>query len=588
MQCCFRSRFFLAASLLLCVTPNVDAQLPSFIPTEESKHGAQVSYLGQLASENKIVLDANNGFFDAGFRAAGLHAAPEHEKQLIAAHFTHLVAPTATSDTTARWHLWINQPGDVIATLTMHVPVAEAGAKWKLRCGDQEHTFVAAATDDQQPRAVSFPFKIEASGKHTVQLSRISNQPTPNTQIQSIRLTGSAIDHSSILRARWRPAAIHTQYFASTCPETQMWVFESQNLSHVSSYSPMTTRFGYFGASFNAAGMAAGGVNFSMWAASRKSESAPPLQSMPHLLATGHPQAEFGGFGHEGSGVKIRNWEPFAHHPKSVIQALRVESENGIDTYSGYLFDDRTNHWVLYAVGRRPQKTNTAAHTVLRPASFCEIPGPPATQRSGDQQRTIRRRGWFYGDDKLWHVVDRQTSSTKKNAGPTNKFIAVDDDWFVMGTGGMEMIQATKEVRRRTSATVRPVYMQPKLTAELFQLPVQIGDSLAIATNASAKVTYQIPNAGANAEAVLHYGPVDCLTFVKRTLHGTEQQGVSREMLSAKRTWESSTKPVRISNGQNKFHLTDLEPNRQYYYRLLVTNEAGKCWAFQSGTFRTP
>jgi len=78
------------------------------------------------------------------------------------------------------------------------------------------------------------------------------------------------------------------------------------------------------------------------------------------------------------------------------------------------------------------------------------------------------------------------------------------------------------------------------------------------------------------------------LTFVKRTLHGTEQQGVSREMLSAKRTWESSTKPVRISNGQNKFHLTDLEPNRQYYYRLLVTNEAGKCWAFQSGTFRTP
>ena len=71
---------------------------------------------------------------------------------------------------------------------------------------------------------------------------------------------------------------------------------------------------------------------------------------MPHLLATGNPTAEFSGFGHEGSGVKLRGWEPFAHHPKSVIQALRMEISPEFETYYGYFYDDRTDRWKLYTV----------------------------------------------------------------------------------------------------------------------------------------------------------------------------------------------------------------------------------------------
>lgn len=581
-------RCFITAIFLFCTTPHISAQTPRLIPTQESKHGSKISYLGQVASENTIVLDANNGFFDAGIRAAGQYAVPEQDKELISAHFTHLTMPAAKSNAVARWYLWARQPGDVLLKITISVPPEEAGAEWKLRLGSQEKIFVAAASDHDTPAPKLFQFKIGTSGKQMVSLSRISKRPTPQTRIHNISLTGPAITNSSVLRARWRPAAIHTQYFSSDCPATTMWVFESQNLSDVTSYSPMTTKFGYFGATFGADGMAAGGVNFSMWAASRNSKSAPPLQTMPHLLATGHPQAIFGGFGHEGSGVKIRNWEPFAHHPKSVIQALRVESKDGTDTYSGYLFDERTNHWILYAVGRRPQKSKAAAGpTVLRPASFCEVPGPPATQRSGDQQRTMRRRGWFYGEDKLWHVVDRQTSSTKKDAGPKNKFIGVEDDWFIMGTGGMEMLEATGEVRIRTTTKKLPTYLQPKLAAELFQLPAQISDSSATATNTSARVTYRIPDAGTNATAILHYGPRDCLSFVSRTLHGTEKKGVSRQLLSTDRTWASATKSTSIRSGKSDFDLTDLNPNTDYHYRLLVKNDAGKCWAFESGTFRT-
>ncbi len=87
----------------------------------------------------------------------------------------------------------------------------------------------------------------------------------------------------------------------------------------------MTTRFGYFAGLFNGERKASGGINFSMWAASAHSEKAPALSDMPHLIATGNSLAEFSGFGHEGSGVKIRNWSPLAHQPDSIIQALRVE-----------------------------------------------------------------------------------------------------------------------------------------------------------------------------------------------------------------------------------------------------------------------
>ena len=71
----------------------------------------------------------------------------------------------------------------------------------------------------------------------------------------------------------------------------------------------------------------------------------PPVFAMPHLLATGNPAAEFSGFGHEGSGVKIRNWEPYWRNPKSVIQALRVETKDGFDTFYGYLFDEEKKSW---------------------------------------------------------------------------------------------------------------------------------------------------------------------------------------------------------------------------------------------------
>jgi hypothetical protein len=311
---------------------------------------------------------------------------------------------------------------------------------------------------------------------------------------------------------------------------------------------------------------------------------------MPHLLATGNPKADFGGFGHEGSGVKIRNWEPYRHHPRSVIQALRVETSDGMDTYSGYLFDERINRWVLYAIGRRPQKRRDGGldtPTVLRPASFCEVPGPPSVQRSGDQVRIMRRRGWFYGQDRQWHVVDRQTMS-KKGVQPINRLIGAKDGWLVMGTGGMEMLAGPREVRLKKQPTELPVYLQPEIATQMFERPVEFGSSSASSlTKRSAIVEYELSKAGTNPKAILYYGVRDCLTFVKRKLHGTEKKGVSSEMLSSDRTWSSSTEAAPVHAGKNQFALDGLKADTAYFYRLFVANDEGKSWDFKSGSFHT-
>ena len=565
----------------------------NILTTKKSLHGSRVSYLVELAKGGKLILDANNGFFDKqSFRAEGKHAVPQSDEDLISSHFTHLVASSRESAGEARWHIWCPNTGPIHVELYFNVPGEEAGKKWQLEFGDQQSVVRANTSGAGLPQKSRVEFSIKVPGKHTLSLRSIDHGST-NTEIHSIYLTGNSIETASLLRARWRPAAIHTQYHSSTCPTTTMWVFESQSDADVPSYSPMTTRFGYYGASFAADRRAAGNMNFSMWAAGRKAKSAPPLDQMPHLLATGNPEAEFSGFGHEGSGVKIRNWEPLSHHPRSIIQALRVETADGYDTYSGYFFDERVDRWVLYAIGRKPVETRRGQRrgnepTTLRPASFCEIPGPPAAERTGDRLRQIRRRGWFYGNDKRWHSVDRQTTKVRPSDPPTNKFIKAADGWFMMATGGMEMFEGTTEVHLEQPSQDFPAYLGPKYTAQLFELPVEFGPSRATQVSRNdAVINYELKQSGPNAKATLCYGPADCLTFIQRELHGTERKGVSRSILSKDRVWASATEPQAVRNGKNEFRLKNLKPWTMYYYRLYVINKAGKSWDFKSGTFTT-
>ena len=304
---------------------------------------------------------------------------------------------------------------------------------------------------------------------------------------------------------------------------------------------------------------------------------------MPHLLAAGSPEAEFSGFGHEGSGVKLRGWTPMPDQPDVVVQALRVENDGSYHTYYGYFWDHPSKHWKLYAVGR---KWATKPMNHLKPGSFCEVPGPPQSQRTGDQIREVQRHGWFMGPDSQWHPMDQFVCKSKDVIN--KRWYTTPDGAFAMATGGMRYYRFTNPAPGKYVGPP-PDFLGKTATNQLFELPAEFAEPT-VKSSTSKTVTLDIAmkEAGKNARGVLYFGETDCLTFAKRKLHGTERSSaVSQSTQDSKRSWQHSVEVKSVNTGGNLITLKNLTPGRTYFYRMLVINDHGKLWDFASHQFRT-
>ncbi|MEN8783490.1 MAG: fibronectin type III domain-containing protein [Akkermansiaceae bacterium] len=563
----------------------IAATLPLFGGPPQKLPGAEEGMFHQVqrGEDGKLVLNATNGFFDKGrVRATGQRAGDDDWKEFIKVSFSELEFLPGKESASAKWYLWSESEGKVTLRIAPGKGFGEMskGESWSVGVRGLEREFYRQFDGRVGEQAITIPL---VKGRQVVVIER-EGKEVKATGIKSLTLSGDHVKDLALLRARWRPAAIHTRYHAKGCPEPVAWIFESRSSSRGSSYSPMTTNFGYFGAIFGADQRAAGGVNFSMWALSQKGAKGklPPLEQMPHLLATGNPEAEFSGFGHEGSGVKIRNWTPYAHQPKSVIQALRVEENGMYHTYYGYLFDDVKQQWVLYATGNKVPRKNTRA--TVRASSFCEVPGPPQVERTGDIERVLDRRGWFVDEAGKIFQADRMTTKAKfQNHGIETSA----DHWFRMTTGGVAFRETPGEVTLNHRHEI-PVYLQPEVLKGIYRLPAEIvGSQLIEAAPESATVSYEIEEPGTKARGMVWYGQVNAMTFTPRKLHGTERGRVSEDLFAKDRLWAASSKAQELAKGENRFHLKNLKPGTKYFYRLLVKNEEGKCWAEKSGSFTT-
>ena len=572
-QVCLVLLLIVQASRIVC------GQTPEYFRAGDGREGAATGYFAQPADGGKLVLDANNGFFDPGdFVAVGQRDAASWDREFIGKHFDALQVGAA--DASARWHVWIAEPGTLLLETHFAITDEDAGSVWEMRIGEQRQSFVAGTGQ-------RLTFQIEVAGKVTVSLRKSDSKRTPKARLLSVTLSGPAIKKAKLLRVRWRPSAVHAAFQASTCDEATIWVFETKSLNPASSYSPLTTPFGYFGTTFGE-GRNPRGFNFSMWAAKASDQNAPPLNTMPHLIATGNPNADFSGFGHEGSGVKLRGWDCLNWNPGSVVQALRIDPNGGNPIYYGYFFDEPNERWVLYAAGIKPRNRRAGLSGFDSVGSFCEVPGPPQVQRTGDVERTIARRGWLYGTDQQWHRVD--TISTRDKQTSSARSVAVGDDgWLLSHAGGIELVDVPQQAKlRRTETQATPKYLEAETVDQLFELPVEFGEhEVGEITSHSGEVRYHLERLGEDAMATLHYGPVDCLTFVSRSLHATENKGASRTFYTDDRTWAFKTLPQPAVSGVNRFRLTGLNPDSDYYFRVFVTHKTGKSWAYESGQFRT-
>ena len=230
---------------------------PPVIMDVLSKNGAksEIRYQGQAAKGGKIDLTATNGFFDRCFEALDPQAAIPGDEGLITGSYGYLGTLSDTVPGTARWHLWCAEAGEIKATFFMQVPAGETSHPWVIKVGDEKQSLKVNASDGQSPQEQTLAFIVKQAGRVTFAIDCSNTPPPAKTRIDFIRLEGSAIHKASLLRVRWRPAAVHVHYFApENCPTAKMWVFETTDVAKTGSYSPLTTPFGYFGTSFKSGG----------------------------------------------------------------------------------------------------------------------------------------------------------------------------------------------------------------------------------------------------------------------------------------------------------------------------------------------
>ena len=94
--------------------------------------------------------------------------------------------------------------------------------------------------------------------------------------------------------------------------------------------------------------------------------------------------------------------------------------------------------------------------------------------------------------------------------------------------------------------------------------------------------------AGTSARADIYYGEKDCLTFAKRELHATERgSAVSRSTQAEDRSWSKQVSIASLKDGKNRITITGLKPGTTWFYRIVVTNDEGKLWTFETHNCRT-
>lgn len=309
------------------IVPSGDGQITQPVLPFPDPAAPNRMFYAQQTPNGKLTLTASNGFFDSGIRAGGQSTLTDAAGvEFIGPDFEYLDQWNKPL-TTLRWHLWIEHPGKLHINSHLVVDAVDSGSKLDYSLANARQSLTTRAESDaKRPQGKPLTFDIPQPGWQTLTLRLDSLAGKQVGKLHRLELFGPAATDARVLRARWRPAACHAWFSSSTVAAPKLWVMTTRiaESAKVPSYSPVTTPFGYFGTSFKADGTSSGTANFSLWSFSTGKPK--PQEQWSHMLAAGSSEAEFGSFGHEGSGVKLRgDWQPFGNDTREVTLALRGE-----------------------------------------------------------------------------------------------------------------------------------------------------------------------------------------------------------------------------------------------------------------------
>lgn len=502
----------------------------------------------QKTRDNHLLLTPNECFFPRlGLTAAGEGTIPDAGNLNGGKSFAHVTGWDPGD--IVEWGIWLARPTRLALRINMS---GDISGRFRFSLDRGSEPFRSVENDELLA-------EITEPGRYLVRVTCLE-KPKVEMPLRWIEVAGMEMSGAAVLRKRWRPAAAHTRFSSPEAEDgVRMWIMEMDAVpGNLGFYAPITTPFGYYGPSWNADGTVKSGMNFSLWSYGRGKKE-PPIGELSHLLAIGNREAKFSGFGHEGTGVKIRGWEPLlGRQGQRQAFALRAEPGKQFNTYYSYFYATDEQRWRLFGVGRQKSKRRPLDH--LWVGSFVEVPGPPPRQRTGSGVRRMRYRGWVSKTGRDWHRltkmsvgdVDKETGLTYTDRGLN------DDGWFFLQTGGWTYRKApTEDVTMVDPDKDMPAYLQPAKLKALLEVPSEIAVGDARRNGSNLQLNYRVRNAGGSPKVIAYFGEEEGLTLLEK--------------------WPRSVPLDPPRSGDNTVTI-DIGATRPTHLRLLLQNDQGQFW----------
>ncbi|MCH2401866.1 MAG: Ig-like domain-containing protein, partial [Pirellulales bacterium] len=306
----------------------------------------------------------------------------------------------------------------------------------------------------------------------------------------------------------------------------------------------------------------------------------PAHHEFSHLVAVGGESNYFGRYGHEGTGVKPRGFNPFGSmQTNTYTVALRKKPGDLYNTFWCYFLDPLSGHWELYGCGKKLNSDGQNEY-IKTTGGFVEVVGPPNNARTGHRVREVEFRGWRMQTDGSWNVIDRMDAAYNSATSLSNKEWAVNasGDKFVMRMGGFKDSAPDPGILSLPNPPVLPDYLQGESLQELFQMPADFFVlSPENVTDTAVLLRYELQNFGTNPQIMLYYGTEYGLT---EGIHADRLiDEIWQEELSVPESW--------IQQGILEIPLGGLTNATDYYYRLRIENEEGITWSMDTDHFET-
>lgn len=461
------------------------------------------------------------------------------------------------------WSFITNSSGNIHADLFFSATPTEVGSILSFQIDDNVAATNLVITEDMVGDSIfELDFLNVAKGIHTFKIKVIKTLKKSQLSIFNVRLSGQALLNSFIIRERWRPEAAYSNWSSSQNPnDVQAWIMELSSNSRLGHFSPCTTEFGYFGPGFDLEGRV-DNVNMAIWS-SGENKPLLPLNLRSHILGIGSSKGEFETWNtKEGTGAKVRKWPIFEDNvSRKYVIGLRYTNDGDFTTFYGYFWNEITNNWQLYCVGR---KFKDEPVTDLKTKAFIEVVGSAGGERSNHVPRIVNYKGFVCDSVGNWSDLDQLILPGGSGITNQRRGIAQDRECFFTKTGGLANKKAQKSgIIKKAKIINRPLYMDPSKLEGFFTLPF-IPQITSATLNSNNLVTLAFKtNTELESTVTICWGTQDAVTI--------------------KENWEHSmsfTMPSGQSNVEQFIDLTDSADAK--FFRILVQDANAQMWNFET------